>query len=263
MTHTPIDYTQFVRYAETEQPIYVVDIETTGLSMEHEIIELGLYDISTGQQWSTYVKPERTRANDTAHITGITDADVADAPSIDEALILLDERAPIDNALFVAHNGHYFDIPRINNARRKSFAVNGEIRPNQVIDTLHFAHKVIPWGGILNYKLQTLIDYYNIPGTQNHRAGDDCEYTAKVLCRLLDTARLQSVPPTTVDDVIVMSERARTPTPKEKEVRRILISVHREMQRDNLEEDTRARLVQAYEDMFYNCYNVLPDLRSL
>ena len=263
MKHTPIDYTQLVRYAETEQPIYVVDIETTGLSMEHEIIELGLYNIATGEQWSTYVKPERTSANDTAHITGITNEDVEDAPTIDEALILLDERAPIDHALFVAHNGHYFDIPRINHARRNSFAINGEIQPNQIIDTLYLSHKLIPWGGILNYKLQTLIDYYNIPGTQNHRAGDDCEYTAKVLSRLLDTARLQSVPPITIDDLVVMSQRPRTPTTREKEVRRILISVHRELQRDNLETDTRARLVQAYEDMFYNCYNTLPDLRSL
>lgn len=57
-------------------PIIVVDLETTDLNMKkHEIIEIGCYNITAGQQWSTFVHPDRTKASDTTHIHGITDED--------------------------------------------------------------------------------------------------------------------------------------------------------------------------------------------
>lgn len=258
-----ISFTALTRYAQREQPIYVVDIETTGLSMEDEILELGLHRLADGHTWSTLIKPERTRADNTAHVTGITDKMVADAPSIDEALIEFDNRAPLDNALFVAHNGHCFDIPRINYARERSFAVNGQIHPEQVIDTLHLAHKIIPWGGIVNYKLTTLLEYFDLPCDQSHRAGEDCEDTARVLSCLLASARSMTVAPETVTDLVDMSVKPVRPTQSEKEVRKMLRLMRRELDSGTVSDENRLWLIRGYEDLYYQCYGELPDLRSL
>ena len=59
----PITFTALTRYAKTEQPIYVMDIESTGLSLEHEIVEIGVHRLADGFTWNTLVKPERTRAD--------------------------------------------------------------------------------------------------------------------------------------------------------------------------------------------------------
>lgn len=259
----PINFTALTRHAKNNQPIYVVDIETTGLSMEHEIVELGLHRLADGFTWSTLVKPQRTRADETSHVTGISDEMVETAPTIDEALIEFDEIAPLDNALFIAHNGHYFDIPRINHARREAFTVGGEIEPHQVIDTLYLAHKIIPWGGIVNYKLQTLLEYFDLPANQSHRAGEDCEDTARMLSRLLAAGRLLTIPPETVSDLVDMSARPVWPTKKEKEVRRLLTLVRKERQKRDTTADNERWLIRGYEEMYYQCYGELPDLRSL
>lgn len=259
----PIDYTALTHHAQTVQPIYVMDIETTGLSFDHEIVELGVHRLSDGFTWNTLVRPERTRADDTAHITGITDEMVEDAPNIDDALMQCDAIAPLDDAIIIAHNGHMFDIPRINHARNKSAFVNGEISPSSVIDTLHLAHKTIPWGGISNYKLTTLLEYFDLPADQSHRAGDDCEDTARVLARLLGASRSLTVAPCSVGDLVDMSRTPRTPTRAEKELRRLHNVIQRELSREGLTEDKRRYLIQGYEDMYYQCYKTLPDLRSL
>lgn len=259
----PIDYTTLTHHAETVQPIYVMDIETTGLSFDHEIVELGVHRLSDGFTWNTLVRPERSSADETAHITGINDEMVADAPTIDEALMKCDKIAPLDNAIIIAHNGHMFDIPRINNARDRSSFVTDTISPDNVIDTLHLAQKIIPWGGISNYKLTTLLEYFDLPSDQSHRAGDDCEDTARVFARLLGVNAQLAVPPYSVGDLIDMSRTPRTPTRKEKELRRVHNTIRRELDRPDMTAEKRRYLIQGYEDMYYQCYEAVPDLRSL
>lgn len=259
----PITFTALTRYAKTEQPIYVMDIETTGLSLEHEIVEIGVHRLADGFTWNTLVKPERTRADETAHITGITDDMVKDAPDINEALHELDHYAPLDNALIVAHNGHYFDVPRINHARENAFSVDGVIETGQVIDTLYLAHKIIPWGGIADYKLTTLLEYFDLPSDQRHRAGEECEDTARVLSRLLAASSAMTVPPETITDLVDMSVRPVFPTSSEKEVRRLLKLVRKELAKGTVTPENRRWLIRGYEDMYYQCYGALPDLRSL
>jgi DNA polymerase III epsilon subunit-like protein len=99
-----------VRLGET--PIFIIDTETTGIDASiHSVCEVGLVrwlpPNYTGPaertEWSTLVKPRGSIPRDASAIHGITDADVANAPSISEALATVRRIVPA-GALAVSHN---------------------------------------------------------------------------------------------------------------------------------------------------------------
>jgi DNA polymerase-3 subunit epsilon len=96
------------RIAET--PIAVLDFETTGLSAGYDrVVEVSVVRIEPGSQprlvLDTLVNPNRPMA--ATHIHGITDRDVANAPSFEH--IAGDLLRAISDSVVAAHNV-YFDM---------------------------------------------------------------------------------------------------------------------------------------------------------
>lgn len=158
----------------------LIDFETTGLSVKDDIVEIGCARIVNGRVESTLqtlVDPCRPIPYYSTKIHGITNADVADAPMMDEILpILLDF---IDGNVLVAYNAD-FDMKFLHKAVEKYAPEYGEIR---YLDALAAAKCALP--GLSSYKLQYVREYLGIESNNAHRALDDVIITHRVfeICR--------------------------------------------------------------------------------
>jgi len=158
----------------------VVDVETTGFSPSADrVVEVACVVIQNGrvvERWSSLVDPCRPIPWRATDVHGITDADVAGAPTY--AQIEGELFALCDGATVVAHNAA-FDL---------SFLTALRARP--VLCTLALARRAFPHAP--DHKNQTLRAYLGIdadPAVRSlgaHRALADAEVTAAILVRCLD-----------------------------------------------------------------------------
>jgi len=145
----------------------VIDLETTGLSPRTDkIIEIGAVKVINGQvaeTYATFLNPGRLLTPRITQLTGITDADLADAPYIETELAHLIEF--IGDDCLVGHN-LIFDYSFV-----KKAAANSK-RPfeKQGLDTLRIARAYLPQ--LPSKKLGELCDYYHIPITAHRALGD-------------------------------------------------------------------------------------------
>ena len=150
----------------------VLDVETTGLSPERDhIIEFGAIKVENGEEiasFQTFIDPGCPVPRRITEITGITNADLAGAPSLLPAIHMISDF--IGDVPIVAHNAS-FDLGFLRNA----YAAAGLPVRFDVIDTLRLARASFP--DAPNHKLSTLIDYLHLGGTQSHRALSDVHYT--------------------------------------------------------------------------------------
>lgn len=179
-----IDYEQKGLFDEEDKVFegsYVVfDLETTGLeATKDEIIEIGACKIEQGkitQTFSTFVKPNKHIPREITELTGINDAMVADAPSIN--YVLPDFYKFCYGSTMVGHNVS-FDIGFIYNiAKKLSYDFD-----NPLMDTIEMARKKLP--GLKNYKLGTVVERLKIILDNAHRAINDATATAKVFIKLM------------------------------------------------------------------------------
>lgn len=206
-------------YSRVVRPVFVIDIETTGLERDADIIEFGIYDYRDDSSWGTLVKNERYSANRTTHVTGLTDDDLRDAPGLSEAIDALSRRVDLRSGVFIAHNGRRFDFPRINRAL-SSVSSGYELPAERTVDSLNIAKNIVPWHESTAHSIAALIDHYGIVGVQEHRAASDCEFTSKVLdSLLLDAARRGVTGYESVESMIESSRSGHTPSAAEKAAR--------------------------------------------
>src|SRR5688500_10268658 len=95
--------------AVRQGPLAFVDIETTGGSARFgRVLEVGVVRVENNRITTTYktlINPGERIPSQITRLTGITDADVADAPTFGA---IADELAEVlDGAVFVAHNVHF------------------------------------------------------------------------------------------------------------------------------------------------------------
>lgn len=87
-------------------PYVIVDIETTGTRPQRDrIIEIAVLRVENNMivdSFTTLINPECSIPPSITQLTGITNADVADAPTFEEVALTLYEY--LDGAVFVAHN---------------------------------------------------------------------------------------------------------------------------------------------------------------
>lgn len=150
------------------------DFETTGLSKDAKIIEIGAVKIKNGYmvaRYSSLVDPECTIDPVITKITGITNEMVQGKPKIEqlipsfydftEGLPMVAHNAPFD-CRFLERDaqacGYYFD--------------------NEVFDTLYFSKKVLP--ELPSHKLTVLTELLGIDQNEAHRAWCDAECTARL-----------------------------------------------------------------------------------
>jgi DNA polymerase-3 subunit alpha (Gram-positive type) len=179
----------------------VFDIETTGLSKEHDrITEIGAVKVINGKvtdSFSTFVNPEIPIPEGITKLTGITNEMVEDAEPIEKVLPKFIEF--FSDSVLVAHNAG-FDTGFISKAMERMGL--GELQ-NTYVDTLELAKSLLP--KLKKYKLDIVCDALGIDLRGHHRAVNDADATAKMFVKFLDMLSEKNV--TKVDDFNVFCSR--------------------------------------------------------
>ena len=149
----------------------VVDIETTGLSSDLcEIIEISAIRYTKLQPTatcSTLLRPVRPISGFITRLTGITNAMVADAPPVEEAI--LDFYLFAEQDILMGYNVN-FDI---NFLYDNLLRYHGILLTNSFVDILRMSRKALP--SLPNHKQTTVAAYYGISTENAHRASVDCQ----------------------------------------------------------------------------------------
>ena len=171
--------------AETGHPLtggfVVFDIETTGLNPSKDgITQIGAVKVENGKiaaHFSTFVDPGMPIPEHITKLTGITDAMVADAPGISQAVgDFLDFAAGLP---VVAHNAS-FDTGFIRyHARQSGMELN-----NVIVDTLQLSRKLFP--ELNRHKLDIVAKHLGVSLKNHHRAVDDAQATAEIFIKCLE-----------------------------------------------------------------------------
>jgi DNA polymerase-3 subunit epsilon len=166
-------------------PFVALDLETTGSRAgASKITEIGAVRIEGLQVVATFhtlVNPQRPIPPMITHITGITQAMVADAPRIEQVVPdLLDF---LEGAVIVAHNAA-FDVGFLNYELQR---LKGRRLGEGAIDTLPLARLLAP--GLPNYRLGTVAAALDAPVAACHRALADAQAAGHVFVTL--AGRLQ------------------------------------------------------------------------
>jgi DNA polymerase III epsilon subunit family exonuclease len=164
--------------------LYVaLDIETTGLNADQdEIIEVGAVRFKEDRVFDTFsnlINPGRAIPFKIQQLTGISNDDVAEAPTIEKVLPAL-SRFVGENPV-VGHNiGFDLGFLRRHNILQKNLGV----------DTFELASILLPHAS--RYSLSALLKYLDItlpPDGHAHRALDDADATRELFNALLNQAR--------------------------------------------------------------------------
>lgn len=175
--------------------IVAIDIETTGLSPDRDvIIEIGAVKFKghrVEDEWSSLINPGRHIPEFITGLTGISDVEVRNAPRLLD--IAPDLEAFAEDAPIVGHNVR-FDLSFLQRV--------GLFEYNDVIDTYELASVLMPTAS--RYNLGSLGKQLGILLPATHRALDDARVTMAAFNRLLEMAR--ELPLDMVDEIVRLSE---------------------------------------------------------
>src|SRR5258706_985520 len=177
------------------QSIVSIDIETTGLSEERDsIIEIGAVKFKGHRveaEWSSLINPGKHIPEFISGLTGITDAEVRNAPKFRD--IAQDLEAFVGDAPVIGHNVR-FDLGFLQKA--------GILRYNEVIDTYELAAVLMPTAS--RYNLGALGKQLGILLPATHRAMDDAKVTMAAFNKLFEMAR--EMPLEVIAEIVRLSE---------------------------------------------------------
>lgn len=162
------------------------DFETTGLSADSKVIEIGAVKVKNGymvSRYSSLVDPEVMIDPMITKITGITNEMVEGKPTIDQLIPSFYEYT--EGLTLVAHNAP-FDCRFLDRDAKAA----GYHFDHDVFDTLAFARKVLPKQP--SYKLTVLTELFGIPQNDAHRAWCDAEATARLYMYLKGKAQKEN-----------------------------------------------------------------------
>jgi DNA polymerase III epsilon subunit family exonuclease len=157
-----------------------VDLETTGKdAREAEVVEIAAVRVRGGavvEEFHSLVRPSMPIPEGATGVHGITDVDVATAPTFDE--IWAPFRAFCGNDVLVAHNGLQYDFPIL---CRMSMHLPGGGK-FCTYDTLPLARDLQPGSG----KLVDLARMFGVEAPESHRALQDARTLVGVFLALGD-----------------------------------------------------------------------------
>jgi len=160
----------------------VIDLETTGLNVEQDvIINAAAVKIKRGKItkiYEAYIKPSMPIPVESIQWHGITDAMLQDKPSIGE--VLPEFLAFIGDSVVTGHHIN-FDIKMIERHLQETYGATIDGAP--WLDTM-LLHKLVMENNS-NTELDDLLDVYVVDCNERHRALGDAVATAKVLLRIL------------------------------------------------------------------------------
>lgn len=185
-----------------------IDTETNGLAGEGcELTEVGAVLVGGGElhdRWSSLCRTSAPLRRGIQRLTGISQAMVAEAPSLEDVLPELRER--MEGRVMVAHNA-----PFDHRVLRQAFGRIGLQWPDPpVICTAALARAVLPLQR--RHGLTVLADALGIEVEVAHRALADAETCARVLCALFP--RLCAHAGTVADAVALLRPRRRSRRPR-------------------------------------------------
>lgn len=164
--------------------LVIFDLETTGLSPYHnEIIQIAAVKVRVGkwgdrEHFETFVRPKSRVPSFITGLTGITNAQVADAPHPTDALMNFTRFVGDEEATLVAHNGPGFDMRFI----AQGCARHGlPVRQTRVIDSRAFSRKI--WGGRGGHGLDAVLARLGLSGhgLRRHDARCDVDLLAQAV----------------------------------------------------------------------------------
>ena len=168
--------TQPARLPQTRFGFALVDVETTGLDLQHDrVIEIAVrlmdVDGTVTQDWSTLVHTRRDPGP--VHIHGLTADHLADAPTF--AQLAPELARLLDGRILVAHNAE-FDWGFLS---REAARVGMTLPVSERLCTVNLARRLhidAP-----NFKLSTLASHWGVDVGTAHQASDDVATLAEVL----------------------------------------------------------------------------------
>jgi DNA polymerase III subunit epsilon len=197
----------------------IVDVETTGWSPdEARITEIGAVRVSGGRQlgqFASLVNPGSAIPERLVTLTGISDAMVAAAPSLDQVLPAF--LAFAQGGVLTAHNAP-FDVGFL---RAACQACDLPWPGFPVVDTVELARRVLSEDEVPNCKLSTLAAFFGARTAPRHRALADALATADVLAGLLP--RLPAAGVSTLAEMVALSDTARRRPPRWLRMARALV----------------------------------------
>lgn len=167
------------------KPLVVFDLETTGLDLVSDrIIQISfikIYPDWKEERENIFINPERPIPSSVVALTGISDADVADAPTFKQkAKELADKFSGCD---FAGFNSNRFDIPMLAEEFLR-VGVDFDFSKCRLIDMQNIYHKMERRNLAAAYKFycgRKMEDDF-----EAHRADQDTEATWRVLQGQLD-----------------------------------------------------------------------------
>lgn len=195
------------KFADVLSDYIVVDIETTGLSpRDHEIIEFAAIQYRYGakvDEFHTLIHPQKPIPAAITKLTGISNEDVANAPTLIEVISQMDDF--IGTTPLIGHNIKTFDAPFIR-------TLTGLPLDNILIDTLQLAREAFPL--LSCHKLQYLNDALQLHKGSAHRAAEDVETTNALLWACLAPRKYESLMWTQYLKDKLSDSKKRRPTEK-------------------------------------------------
>ena len=167
------------------KPLIVFDLETTGLDLVNDrIIQISFIKVHPDgkeERENIFINPEKPIPAEVTLLTGISDADVADAPTFKQkAKELSDKFAGCD---FAGYNSNRFDVPMLAEEFLRA-GVDFDFSKCRLIDAQNIYHKMERRNLAAAYKFycgRKMEDDF-----EAHKADQDTEATWRVLQGELD-----------------------------------------------------------------------------
>ncbi len=167
------------------KPLIVFDLETTGLDLvKDKIIQISyikVYPDGKEERSNQFVNPERSIPQEVVDITGITDADVANAPTF--KMLATDLANKFQGCDFAGFNSNHFDVPMLAEEFLRA-GIDFDFSKCNLIDVQTIFHKMERRNLAAAYKFycgRKMEDDFVA-----HKADQDTEATYRVLQGELD-----------------------------------------------------------------------------
>ncbi|WP_456102797.1 exonuclease domain-containing protein [Prevotella sp.] len=162
------------------KPLVVFDLETTGLDLvKDKIIQLSfikIYPDGKEERENLFINPEKPIPTEVTVLTGISDAEVAAAPTFKQVAKELSER--FSGCDFAGYNSNRFDVPMLAEEFLRA-GVDFDFSKCRLIDAQNIYHKMERRNLAAAYKYycgRKMEDDF-----EAHRADQDTEATWRVL----------------------------------------------------------------------------------
>lgn len=168
-----------------KKPIVVFDLETTGLDLvKDRIIQISYIKVNpdgTELRENLFVNPGKPIPQEVVELTGITNEDVASAPTFKQLAATLNQK--FEGCDFAGYNSNHFDIPMLAEEFLRA-GIDFDFAKCRLIDAQTIFHKMEKRNLAAAYKFycgRKMEDDF-----QAHRADQDTEATYRVLMGELD-----------------------------------------------------------------------------